>query len=184
MNSEWLTDDERHMIQRCIDGDSYYEKKLYGSYIQAMYNRAVRMIGEHEAAKDVVQDSFIEVFKSLHKFRGDSTLGAWIKRIVIHSCISHMKRNKKFNHVSLNHIETEDFEYEREDENDLNPLAIYEAIKKLPEGCRNVLNLYLIEGYQHKEIAEIMEISESTSKTQYRRARQMLQGFLKKKAYG
>jgi len=178
-SSDWLKDDEKHMIQKCINGDAYYEKKLYRLYVQAMYSRAVRMIGEEESAKDALQDAFIEVFKSLPKFRGESTLGVWIKKIVVHTCLKHQKQKKMISIENINKVAELDNQYEPDEQLITDMTSIHNAIKLLPDGCRNILNLYLLEGYQHQEIANIMNISESTSKTQYKRAKMILREYLK-----
>ena len=171
------------MIQRCIVGDSFYQKKLYKTYIQAMYNRCVRMCSDTEVAKDVVQESFIDVFANLSQFRGQSTLGAWIKTIVIRKAVAAIKKNQKMEMFPLEGLEF--IEDSNENTIELDANKIHGAIKKLPLGARNVLTLHLLEGYKHHEIASILEISESTSKSQYQRAKRLLKLELKEiKEYG
>ena len=180
MKSEWLTDEERLMIQKCISGDPKYEKILYSKYIKAMYSRAVRMMSDHESAKDAVQEAFIDVFKSLPKFRGESTLGAWIKKILVRTCIKHLKLNARAYTEDLIEDKGTLVSDENDSNNDISAKLIHNSIQKLPDGCRTIFNLYLIEGYKHEEIAMILDISLSTSKTQYRRAKMLLREIIKK----
>lgn len=120
-------------------------------------------------AEDVLQNSFVDVFKNLHQFHYKSTPGAWIKRIVINNCINHLKKKRiYFEEVSDVNVSTTEVE-----EHDItyNMDVVKQAIQKLPDGYRTVLNLYLMEGFDHKEIASILDVSEATSKSQYSRAR-------------
>jgi len=140
-------------------------------YSKAMYNICLRMLVHKQDAEDVLQDAFIKVFRSIETFRGDSTPGAWIKRIVINKCVDHLnKRGKDW-------IDVEDINDPVEDEpsgTELNPAAINKAINELPDGCRAVFNLKILEGYDHNEIAEILSISVGTSKSQLSRAKELL----------
>lgn len=166
------------LVAGCMRGDRQSQYKLYRSYSKAMFNICIRMLNNRMDAEDVLQLSFVDVFRNLKKFRGDSTLGAWIKRIVINNCLNHIRKNK----VIIEDL-TEN-EFDTADEPDLSPQsydvkAIHEAIKELPEGYRVVLNLYLLEGYVHEEISEILGISVSTSKSQYSRAKKKLKDIIK-----
>jgi len=181
LNSHY-TLEEQHLVKQCIKGNSRAQMRLYRKYVKAMYNIIARMVSKPMDAEDVTQDLFVKVFKNLNKFNGQSSLGAWIKRIAINSALNHIRKNKKVQWV--------DFEGQAEFYESTNIMSqekpatwdmktIHFAIKELPEGCRVVFNLYLLEGYRHKEIAQLLEISESTSKTQYRRAKQLLKARLK-----
>ena len=167
--------EENSLIQKCINGDPLAEKDLYSKYMLAMYNRAVRMLADTEDAKDVIQIVFVQVFKDLKNFRSESSLGTWIKRITINKCLDFLRSHK------VQFVELEEIENESEEDIPLclSVSEIHQAIRRLPDGCRSIFNLYLIEGYQHKEIAQIMKISESTSKTQYRRAKILMRELLK-----
>ena len=127
-------------------------------------------------AEDIIQEVFVKVFQKLNYFRGESTLGAWIKRITINTTLNFIKQKKEI--YFLEEEEWERAKLMQEEEAEATPefsmKQVHYAIKKLPNGCRVILNLYLLEGYQHKEIALILDISESTSKTQYRRGKQLL----------
>ena len=135
------------------------------------------MVGNQMDAEDVLQTAFIDVFRNLKKFRGDATIGSWIKRIVINNCLNHIKKNR----VILEDISEREYELtekiEKKQEYDIG--AVHKAIQKLPDGYRMVLNLYLLEGYTHDEISEILNVGVSTSKSQYSRARHKLKDIIK-----
>lgn len=164
---------EEQLVQLCLAGDTRAQYELYNRYVDAMYNTAVRIVSHRTEAEDVLQESFAKVFQQLHTFRSESTIGAWIKRIVVTTALSHLRKNRKAKIVDLGAVSEPGTE---QDDIDLpfDAKTIHAAIKKLPEGSRVVFNLFLLEGLQHKEIAEILDITESTSKTQYRRAKQLL----------
>jgi len=165
--------DERALVDACLSGQRTAQAKLYDQYSQAMYNVCLRMVTLPEEAEDLLQESFVDVFSHLQSYRHESTLGAWIKRIVINRCINRLKSRKlQLIELSPNHepiLEKEDaFDF---DDEDLRVIKIKKAITQLPEGYRTVLSLYLFEGYDHAEIGEILNISEETSKSQYSRAK-------------
>lgn len=146
-----------------------------------MYNVCLRMSRNEQDAEDLLQNSFVDVFTKLHTFRYQSSVGAWIKRITVNNCINHLKRNRLFfEELEERHAETPSKE-EGEAESFSSALqveAVKEAIQLLPDGYRVVFSLYLLEGYDHKEIAEILEITEATSKSQYSRAKKKLKELL------
>lgn len=165
------------LVQRCLEGDSSAFKQLYRLYSRSMYNVAYRLVHDEDEAEDVLQEAFISAFRSLDHYRGDSTFGAWLKRIVINKGINALKKRK------MERLPEDDrFDVvEEEDEFEDYPLSVEKvkaAIERLPDGYRMVLSLYLIEGYDHGEIAEIMGISESTSKSQFNRSKKKLREIL------
>jgi len=135
-----------------------------------MYNICLRMMKDSFEAEDVLQISFVDVFTKLHTFKGNSTIGAWIKRIVVNNCINELRKRKMYFEEMEGQLENIPEEVQ-EEVSDYKVQTIKECIKKLPNGFRVVLSLYLMEGYDHKEIAEILKITESTSKSQYHRAK-------------
>jgi len=148
-----------------------------------MFNICFRIVGSQEMAEDVLQEAFVNAFQKLKSFQGKSSFGAWLKRIVVNKAISYVRKSQL--EVMLMD-ETMDFEEEKgldEEELVLKIESVRSAIQKLPNGFRIVFSLYLLEGYDHKEIAEILEISESTSKTQYNRAKKKLKEILKEEIY-
>lgn len=171
----------KELIEQSKRGDRKSQYQLYSFYAKAMFNLCHRMLNSIPEAEDVLQDSFCDVFENLHTFRYESSFGSWLKRLVINRCINHLKKRK----VSLVHHEDmasfDDAEDDPEDEDEIRyeVLKIHQAMQQLPEGYRIIFSLYLIEGYDHTEISEILGISESTSKSQFLRAKGKIREILK-----
>lgn len=161
------------LVEQSKEGNRNAQYQLYGLYVDAMFNVAMRLLTIREDAEDVLQESFVEAFRKLDSFRFESTFGAWLKRIVINRSINHLKAKRMISSSLEN--EGEPIE---EDETEGADLAEIEKVKiglgQLPEGYKQIITLYLIEGYDHVEIGEIMGISTSTSKSQYHRAKKKL----------
>lgn len=178
-----LHTEEQHLVARAKQGQTEAQRDLYLRYVDAMYNTVIRMAPSAADAEDIVQEAFIKVFQKLDQFKGESTLGAWIKRIMINTTLNFLRRHKRISNLHPEMTDTLPQPAETEVvEIDLH--RVHAAIKTLPEGCRLVFNLYLLEGYQHQEIAQILGISESTSKSQYQRARRLLKQQLKNAVAG
>lgn len=141
-----------------------------------MFATCLRMCRCREDAEDVLQHSFSDVFAELEKFRGDSTVGAWIKRIVINNCINELKRRRhRLIELSDGHAPAAEVELEEDCRAEVYTVErIKAAVATLPDGFRTVLTLYLFEGFDHAEIADCLQISAQTSKSQYSRARRRL----------
>jgi len=167
------------LINAARKGDQQSMYRLYKLYVQAMYNISVRMVSNQYDAEDIIQESFVKAFNNLNSFRGESSFGSWLKRIVINQSITFLK-SKKQEFTDVDNMQLVSNDHEEQSFPQIEPKVIHESIKNLPEKARIVLNLYLLEGYRHKEIAEILNISESTSKSQYLRAKQLLREKLKK----
>jgi len=161
------------LIERAREGDQQSMYRLYKLYVQAMYNTCIRMVVNQYDAEDIIQESFTSAFKNLGSFRGESTFGSWLKRIVINKSISFL-RTKKHEFTDIDNLSIVDDGDSDDEIPDINPEQVNEAIKTLPEKARVILNMHLLEGYKHKEIAELLNISESTSKSQYQRAKLLL----------
>ena len=145
-----------------------------------MFNVSVRITNNYVEAEDILQEAFVRAFKKLHTFKGDSTFGAWLKRIVVNTAINHL-RKKRAELVPLDDQRHDIGEEEQRGyESKWDMQEIRQAISSLPEGYRVVFSLYLIEGYDHAEIGTILEISEATSKSQYSRAKKKLREILKR----
>jgi len=165
------------VIERCLDGDQEAQRQLYNLYSKAMYNICYRMTNDADDAQDVLQEAFISAFNNLASYKGTASFGAWIKRIVVNKAINFI-RSKKMNLVPIDEVEPAS-EIEINDESlYLDVQRIKSAVAKLPDGYRIVFSLYLLEGYDHKEIAGILGITESTSKSQYNRAKGKLRELL------
>jgi RNA polymerase sigma factor (sigma-70 family) len=159
------------LIEECRKGNSRAQFRLYNQYSKAMYNLAYRMLNNREDAEDILQEVFVECFRNLAAFRFESTFGAWLKKILINKCINQLKR-KKVDLMLCENLPTDIYEEESEEVYDTR--KIFNGIEKLPDGYRIILTLYLLEGYDHSEIAQILGITESTSKSQYSRAKEKL----------
>ncbi len=173
-----MTDNVLHIHKELIEnsksGNRNAQYKLYKLYVDAMFNVAVRMVTIKEDAEDVIQDSFIEAFKKLSSYRYESTFGAWLKRIVVNKSINHLKLKK----IPVVPLEQELYKIS-DTEIEYNPITldikkVIKAIQLLPAGFQQIVNLYLIEGYDHVEIGEILGIATSTSKSQYHRAKKKI----------
>jgi len=141
------------------------------------------MMNNAEEAKDMLQESFVDAFRRLESFRFESTFGAWLKKIVINKCINALEKRKVVwidEEISDDQLSSTETESVDEEELQLSVERVKIAMNQLPEGARVIFSLYLLEGYDHTEISEILHISESTSKTQFMRARQMVKEWLLK----
>lgn len=157
------------------------QELLYNRFSPKMLGVCYRYAKNKPDAEDMLQEGFIRVFSQLHQFRGEGSLEGWIRRIIVHTCINIIKKNKKFNDcIDISHA------MELSTHTDIVPSIIQskqivECIRLLPLGYRTVLNLFAIEGYSHKEIAQMLDIEESTSRSQYSRAKTILQEMLIKR---
>ena len=169
------------LVERCKLGDTAGYETLYRKYAKAMYNTSLRIVDNTADAEDVLQEAFVDAFRSLNDFHYHSTFGAWLKRIVINKSIN-ILRKRRMNLVELD----QNHGYAIMDENQPDDQEIQykveqvkKAIQKLADGYRTVLSLYLLEGYDHEEISEILGITHNTVRTQYVRAKQKLLMILK-----
>lgn len=161
------------LVDKCKLGDRSAQYQLFELYVDAMYNIGVRMLGNKEDAEDIVQDSFVEAFKNLGSFKFESTFGSWLKRIVINKSINYLKLKR----IALTPLEDHEFHLADEPNEQADTIDIEKVktgIQQLPTGYRQIISLYLIEGYDHEEIAQVMGITTSTSKSQYHRAKKKL----------
>jgi RNA polymerase sigma factor (sigma-70 family) len=163
------------LIEECRKGSSKAQFRLYNLYSKAMYNLAYRILNNREDAEDILQEAFVECFRNIESFRFESTFGAWIKRIVVNKCLNQLKKKK----INLMLCETlPPVIYEEDEDVTYDTARIFKTIEKLPDGFRIILTLYLLEGYDHSEISQILGITESTSKSQYSRAKEKLRNLL------
>lgn len=165
----------KELVEQSKLGDRNSQYKLYELYVDAMFNISMRMVKIKEDAEDVVQDSFVEAFNKLDSFKYESTFGSWLKRIIINKSINHLKKRK----IAVTPIEDKMYRIKADDENEKDTPAmeikkVIQGIRLLPAGYQQIINLYLIEGYDHIEISEILNITASTSKSQYHRAKKKL----------
>jgi len=169
------------LVEGCKRGDAQCFQLLYRKYSKAMYNTSLRIVNNAADAEDVLQESFLDAFRSLHDFHYRSTFGAWLKKIVVNKSIN-ILRKRRHGLIDMESTELQDM---TEDEPVDEPAIQYrvEEVKKmitrLPDGYRTVLSLYLLEGYDHEEISQILHISHNTVRTQYVRAKQKLLTLIK-----
>jgi RNA polymerase sigma-70 factor (ECF subfamily) len=171
----------KELIDRCRRGDRDAHFRLYKLYARAMYNVGYRITGNEEDAEDVLQEAFVSAFRNLERYRGDAAFGAWLKRIVVNKSINVIKKRNSTVMAKEEDFDVPDEEPETEYMPELSVDRVRKCIEMLPDGFRSVLSLYLLEGYDHEEIAGIMGITESTSKSQLNRAKGKLKELLIKK---
>jgi len=166
------------LINRCRTGDRQAHYALYKLYARAMYNVSYRITRSEADAEDVLQEAFVNAFRNLASYRGDATFGAWLKRIVVNKALNVIQKRRYEPIPDDDRWDVADDEVVIEYADDLTVERVKRAIDGLPDGYRTVLSLYLLEGYDHQEIAGIMGISESTSKSQLNRAKSRLREVL------
>jgi len=164
------------LIDACSRGNAKAQFEIYKLYYKAMYNSCLRILNNTQEAEDVMQEAFLSAFDKIASYKGEVSFGAWLKRIVVNRALDYLKKNK------IDCLPIDEKIYQLSDEEAYNEDltigknigAIKKAIDQLPSGYRIVLSLYLIEAYDHEEIAEILNISASTSRSQYNRAKKKL----------
>lgn len=161
---------EQKLVKACILGDGIAQYRLYNRYCKAMYNVCYRIVKKKEDAEDALQDAFVDVFRKLDTFRFESTLGAWIKRIVVNSSLNTLKKRKDVLSLDMG-MEKHAEETNQGEDPKWSVDKVKAAILDLPDGYRVVCTLYLLEGFDHQEIADFLGITVSTSKTQLHRAK-------------
>ncbi|HKP31895.1 MAG TPA: sigma-70 family RNA polymerase sigma factor [Chitinophagaceae bacterium] len=172
---------EEAILQGCVHNQPVAQRELYNRFSPKMLAVCYRFAHNREDAEDMLQEGFIKVFSQIHTFQNKGAFEGWIRRIIVHTCINHLKKNKRFNE-SVDIVHANGILVREESVPSIvQAKQIVECIRLLPIGYRTVLNLYAIEGYSHKEIAEMLDIEESTSRSQYTRAKQMLEEILLKK---
>lgn len=165
---------EKKLVDGCRKNNRKIQKQLYDRYCDAMFTIAFRIINDYDIANDALQEAFIQVFIDIKQFRGESTLGAWIKTILVRTAIKKFKKEDVFTQLELQQ-NGEIITWQEEMKSD----DLERAILSLADGCRTIFLLIEVEGYKHKEVAEMLNISEGTSKSQLHYAKKQLQILLK-----
>jgi RNA polymerase sigma factor (sigma-70 family) len=172
---------EEAILRGCANNDASAQRELYNRYSSKMLAVCYRFAHNREDAEDMLQEGFIKVFLQIHTFENRGSFEGWVRRIVVHTCINILKKNKRFNE-SVDIIHASGIQIREESVPAvIQAKQVVECIRMLPMGYRTVLNLYAIEGYSHREIATMLEIEESTSRSQYTRAKSMLEDILVRK---
>jgi RNA polymerase sigma-70 factor (ECF subfamily) len=178
LEAQLYYDIHQPVVERCRSGDRKAQYELYKLYAKAMLNVAYRITNNQAEAEDVLQEAFLSAFRHIHAYKGDATFGSWLKRIVVHQALGVVRKRKvRFDEIGERDYADDSRTDDRETAWEVD--RVRKAIALLPDGYRVVLSLYLLEGYDHQEIADILGITESTSKSQYSRARQKLLQLLK-----
>lgn len=175
-----MEQNHRILVEGCLKGNSLKQKELYDTFAPAMYAVAMRYANNKLDADDMLQNAFIKVFRYLEKFRFECSLGYWIKRIVISESLKYLQLNWN---SQTNLIEINDFPVQKSENDALQQLNYHDVkqlLTKLPKGYRTIFQMYVIDDMSHKEIAELLNIKESTSRSQFMQARLFLQQLIKK----
>lgn len=173
------------LVTECKNGNRKSQYALYKLYSKAMFNIAMRILNKEDEAADVLQEAFIDVFAKIGDFRQETTFGLWLKQIVINRSISQLRKRRveliDIDDSSVGEIaEEEPIDYQ---EQEWQVQQVHGGIQALPDGYRVILSLYLLEGYDHEEIAHILKISVNTSRTQFMRAKRKLVEILKNNGF-
>ncbi len=167
--------DEKEIIDGCCRKDKKAQKALFDRYKSVLLGVCIRYSDRREEAEDILQDGFVKIYVNIQDFAGKGSFINWMKKIMINTAITHYHRNLKHQyHQDINDIRETDITGYKFEMADFTKEELLNVITKLPEGYRMVFNLYAIEGYKHKEIAELLDIDVNTSKSQYSRARSLI----------
>ena len=172
---------EQAIIKGCLQHDPLSQRELYNHFSPKMLSVCYRFSSSREDAEDMLQEGFIRVFSQLHTYVGKGAFEGWVRRVIVHTCINFLKKYKKFNsYIDIDYAGDVSAK-EESFSSIMQGRQVMDCIRQLPLGYRTVLNLYAIEGYSHKEIGELLEVGESTSRSQYTRAKSMLEKMLIKR---
>lgn len=177
-----ITYQHLELVNACKKNSGQAQQQIYKLYAQPMFNVCYRIVNQQEEAEDVLQEAFVKMFRQIESYREESSFGAWFKRIVVNTSLNYLKKKKRqqLNFENFKH-ETDEAIIETEVERDEPNFSVHQiqsTMELLPEGYRVVFSLYLFEDYSHKEIAEELGITESTSKSQLNRAKRKMRELL------
>ena len=179
-NETILQNEDKQLLKGCKKGDQKAQAQLYNKYKGILFGVCLRYSKNREDAKDLLQEGFVNIFKDLYQYQPTSALGAWMRKVMVNTALQHIRKQKRlFPTVELSEY-TDAIESEEQLFSRFREKALIQMIQKLPDGYRAVFNLYVIEGYSHKEIAEQLGIAEASSKSQLSRAKQVLRRMLEK----
>jgi RNA polymerase sigma factor (sigma-70 family) len=176
---ELLLEDDR-LIEGCIAEERFAQNQLYSRFAPVMLGVCFRYAQSVQEAEDIMQDGFVKIFNNLKSFRRESSLKTWMCRIMANTAINYLKANKKFTFETDVEKATDTMKVSTLQFHKIDADILMKQIQDLPTGYRLVLNMFAIEGYSHKEIAEQLEITESTSRSQFTRAKQLLEKKIEK----
>jgi RNA polymerase sigma factor (sigma-70 family) len=165
---------EQHIIDGCKKGDRKAQEELYRKYKGPLFGICLRYARDYQEAEDILQEGFIAVYRDLYQYRPTGSFNGWLRRVVVNTALQHIRRSKKLFPVIDIHGIADNQESNEDFFAALHAKALIQMVQQLPDGYRAVFNLYVIEGYSHAEIAKMLEINESTSKSQLSRAKAVL----------
>ncbi len=168
---------EKQLIQACIDENKAAQKRLYELYASKMYFVCLRYARHELEAQDMLQDGFIKVFDNLSQFKSNGSFEGWIRRIMVNTSLNYCRKSS-FKQENIGIEDYQDKVVDSKAVSRLSEMELLALIQKLPDGYRVVFNLYVIEGYSHKEIGEMLKITESTSRSQLAKSRKWMQKLL------
>jgi RNA polymerase sigma-70 factor (ECF subfamily) len=171
------TNSETFLIENCINGNRKSQKELYDMFSGKMFYICLRYAKNQMDAEDILQDGFVKLFNNLHKFRGEGSFEGWVRRIFVNTAIEHLRR-KKMNVADVEGLENSVVSPNGNALDNIYEKDLMSITRTLSDGYRTVFHLYAVEGYSHKEIADKLGITESTSKSQYSRAKAILRDML------
>ncbi|MDF1866112.1 MAG: sigma-70 family RNA polymerase sigma factor [Saprospiraceae bacterium] len=174
------TSQEEQLVKSCLRGDSTAQRALYEHFKVPMFRLCLRYAKDRPEAEDLLQDGFIRVFLDLHQYKFNGALGGWIRRVIVNVALQHIRKNKKMSNVVELETVVNDYQTDEDVFSNMGVKALTKIIQKLPPGYRAVFNMYVIEGYSHKEIAEKMNFTVGSSKSQLSKAKAMLREMLEK----
>lgn len=166
---------EQQLITGCRNGERLAQKELYETYSRKMMGVCLRYINDRETARDVLQDSFVKIFTHLDSYSGNGSFEGWMRKIVVNCALEYLRKSDVLREATDLDNSAELIEPDASTVSVLSAAEIMKLVQELPTGFRTVFNLFAIEGYSHKEIGGMLQITESTSRSQYTRARQLLQ---------
>jgi RNA polymerase sigma factor (sigma-70 family) len=168
---------EEELVRGCQKNDRLTQKKVYEKYSSKMFVICKRYLKEEYEAEDALANGFFKVFSKIDQYKNEGSFEGWVRRIIVNECLNQLRKNKSMYIVNSLENAKEQEEYHNAD-TILDAEELLQLIAKLPDGYRTVFNLYAIEGYNHQEIADLLQISEGTSKSQLSRARSLLQKYI------
>ncbi len=171
--------DDAELIEGCRNHNRKFQELLYKKYAKKMYGICLSYAKDRTMAQEILQDGFVKVFNKIDGFRKEGSLEGWIRRIITNTALDHLRKKSKLHEFIDDNKEVEEERLDNSILENIHADGIFKLIRQLPEGAKAVFNLYAVEGYTHREIAEKLEITEGTSKSQFKRARSLLKALLR-----
>ncbi len=181
-----MTDLQQNILARCKNGERIAQQQLYEHFKGKMFAVCLRYANSRQDAEDALQEGFVKVFRDLHQFRGEGSFEGWLRRVIVHVALQHLRKQKgglQFSELETVAYKLSDMEDSVFDESE-KATALIKLMQKMPTGFRTVLNLYVLEDYSHQQVADELGITVGTSKSQLNRAKAFLKNLLEKNLAG